>query len=103
METRRRSVSLNQRLRACRSSPRSVRITSLFTKAVGAFGSGQYRFLAIDPLDALSAIGIGIATTETFTFDEVGRTRYAGCLIDQWKRAHEAARESENGYVLVLD
>src|SRR4051794_7996425 len=85
------------------AGPRQVGKTTLVSDALAALGNRPYRYLAIDRPDALPAIGIGIATTETFTFEEDGRPRNAAWLIEQWKRARAAARESENGYVLVLD
>ena len=83
------------------AGPRQVGKTTLVRDALSQYGRNKYLFVPIDqPDEDRSTV---FPTTEDVAYDLDGSLRDTSWLVRQWQRARAAARESEDGYILVLD
>lgn len=83
------------------AGPRQVGKTTLVRDALSQYGRNNYHFVPVDQPD--EARMPGFLDTEDVAYDQDASPRDAAWLVRQWQRARVAARESEDGHILVLD
>ena len=83
------------------AGPRQVGKTTLVRDALSRYRRDHYSFVAIDQPD--EAIARGLMRVEADTFAQDAEPRNGAWLVRSWQRAREAARQSSEGHILVLD
>jgi predicted AAA+ superfamily ATPase len=83
------------------AGPRQVGKTTLVRQALAKFSPDHYRFIPVDQPDEVRAPDY--AETASDTYDQASGPRDTAWLVEQWQRARDAARKSEEGHILVFD
>jgi hypothetical protein len=83
------------------AGPRQVGKTTLVRDALAQYDQKRYNFVPVDQPD--EAHPSGFTSAENVAYAQDAKPRDAAWLVSQWQRARAAARESEDGYILVLD
>lgn len=83
------------------AGPRQVGKTTLVRDALTKYERENYSFIPIDQPDEINFPGFVSAESESY--DQIGRPRDVAWLVEKWRRARTAARESRDGHILVLD
>lgn len=83
------------------AGPRQVGKTTLVRDALTKYERENYSFIPIDQPDEINFPGFVSAESESY--DQIGRPRDVAWLVEKWRRARTAARESPDGHILVLD
>ncbi|MBU6460984.1 MAG: ATP-binding protein [Proteobacteria bacterium] len=83
------------------AGPRQVGKTTLVRQALLQYGSNKYHIVPIDQPDEIRRSGS--FGDEDVAYDLNAGIRDTEWLVIQWQRARQAARESKDGYILVLD
>lgn len=83
------------------AGPRQVGKTTLVRDALANFSRSRYSFVAVDRPDEPLAVGSMPETSDAYLPD--GGRRDGAWLVDAWQRARVAARQSQDGHILVLD
>ena len=81
------------------AGPRQVGKTTLVHDALAQHERNHYSFIPVDQPDETP----GFASEASDLYDQAGRLKDTGWLVDKWQRARVAARESADGHILVLD
>jgi len=83
------------------AGPRQVGKTTLVQQVLEQFSSAQYSFVPVDRPDDASALTMTAFASESVDFSYGPRD--ARWLTSKWQQARMAARQSENGHILILD
>jgi predicted AAA+ superfamily ATPase len=83
------------------AGPRQVGKTTLVRDALLQYDPKQYHFIPVDQPDA--TVRALFAQTEALTSEQVASPRDAAWLVRQWEAARVAAKQSSQGYILILD
>lgn len=82
------------------AGPRQVGKTRLVRDTLTQYDQKRYDFVSVDPQDEIRVPGF---TSAEEVAEQDASPRDAAWLVRRWQRARSAARESANGYILVLD
>lgn len=83
------------------AGPRQVGKTRLVRDALSQYDPRHYDFVPVDQPD--EAKPPGFISAEEVSYAQDASPRDATWLVGKWQRARVAARESSDGYILVLD
>jgi uncharacterized protein len=85
----------------CIAGPRQVGKTRLVRDALSQYDPKCYDFVPVDRPD--EAQTPGFTSVEEVAYEQDAAPRDAAWLVNKWQRARVAARESSDGYILILD
>ena len=83
------------------AGPRQVGKTTLVRDALAEYERKRYSFIPVDQPD--EARSSGFVPGGSDVYDQAIHPRNAAWLVDKWQRARAAARDSEDGHILVFD
>ncbi|MDX8391635.1 MAG: AAA family ATPase, partial [Mariprofundaceae bacterium] len=82
------------------AGPRQIGKTTLVRHALSQFKSDHYHFVPVDQPDEIQAPG---SRPTSNSYDQSTGLRDTAWLVGKWQRARVAARQSEEGHILVFD
>ncbi|MDQ6953926.1 MAG: AAA family ATPase, partial [Mariprofundaceae bacterium] len=83
------------------SGPRQVGKTTIVRDALSEFRPDHYHFVPVDRPDEKQDSRYTITTSNSY--DQSTGLRDTAWLVEKWQRARNAARQSEDGHILVFD
>ncbi|MDP2824807.1 MAG: ATP-binding protein [Sulfuritalea sp.] len=83
------------------AGPRQVGKTTLVRDALANFSRSRYSFIAVDRPDEPLPLGSVPEASDAYLLD--AERRDGAWLVNTWQRARVAARQSQEGHILVLD
>jgi hypothetical protein len=83
------------------AGPRQVGKTTLVQDALSQYERSKYHFIPVDQPDLPRLPGFTSGKDAAYIQD--ARPRDTTWLVEQWQHARAAARESDDGHILVLD
>jgi len=83
------------------AGPRQVGKTTLVRQVLEQYPVTQYSYIPVDLPDGVSASDMTISTSGSIDFSFGPHD--ARWLVNEWQQARVAARQSENGHILILD
>lgn len=83
------------------AGPRQVGKTTLVRDALAHYDPDHYLFVPVDRPDEMQPPGL--ASVWSVIYDQDAGPRNTAWLASKWQRARAAARESADGYILILD
>jgi len=82
------------------AGPRQVGKTTIVHHALSEFRPDRYHFAPVDQPDEEQPPGYTVSSN---SYNQNSGVRDIAWLIEKWKQAREAARKSEESYILVFD
>jgi len=83
------------------AGPRQVGKTTLVHQVLAKFKPDHYSFVPVDQPDEIRTSDYALTTSATY--DQSSGPRDTAWLVEKWQHARICARQSEDGYILVLD